>query len=60
MLRLMVFQFRQTLIILTQSTKTFGDVPMSVVFLKILGTKLRKKLLELLTHQSLHPMKLSM
>ena len=33
----MVFQFQQTLIILTQSIKTFGDVLMSVVFLKILG-----------------------
>ena len=53
-------RFEVAIAALTQSTKTFGDVPMSVVFLKILGTKLRKKLLELLTHQSLHPMKLSM
>ena len=43
--KLMVFQFQQTLIILTQSIKTFGDVLTSVVFLKILGIKLQKKLL---------------
>ena len=55
----MVFQFQQTLIILTQSIKTFGDVLMSVVFLKILGIKLQKKLLELPIHQSLRQMKLN-
>jgi len=59
MLRLMVFQFQQTLIILTQSIKTFGDVPTSVVFLKILGIKLQKKLLGLPIHQSLRQMKLN-
>ena len=45
---------------LTQSIKTFGDVPTSVVFLKILGIKLQKKLLGLPIHQSLRQMKLNM
>lgn len=51
---------QQTLIILTQSIKTFGDVLMSVVFLKILGIKLQKRLLGLPIHQSLRQMKLNM
>lgn len=37
-------QFQQTLIILTQSTKTFGDVPMSVVFLRKMWNQAQKRL----------------